>query len=64
VKNQEISASLGRGGSTVWLRRQLRESQDTIVQLREAQRMAAKEGEETLQDARSSPGEGSRIVDV
>jgi hypothetical protein len=59
AKNQEVSVSQGHGGSTVWLQRQLREAQDTIVQLREAQRMAAKEEKETLQGARSSPGEGA-----
>jgi hypothetical protein len=31
VKNQEVSVSQGHGGSTVWLQRQLREAQDTIV---------------------------------
>jgi hypothetical protein len=64
AKNQEVSASKGRGGRTVWLQRQLRESQYTIVQLCEAQRMAAKEGKETLQDARSSLREGVCIGDA
>jgi hypothetical protein len=64
VKNQEVSASQGRGGSTVWLQRKLREAQDTIVQLCEAQRMSAKEEKEMLQGARSSPGEGARVGDA
>jgi hypothetical protein len=64
VKNQEVSTSQGHRGSTVWLQRQLREAQDTIVQLREAQRMTAKEEKKTLQGARSSPGEGPRVGDA
>jgi len=59
VKDQEIPSSLGHVGSTVWLQRRLREAQDTIVQLREAQRM---EGEKnTVQDVSSNSGKG--IVD-
>ena len=34
----EVSVSQGREGNVTWLKRQLREAQDTIVQLREAQR--------------------------
>jgi hypothetical protein len=42
AKNREVSVSQGHEGSTVWLQRRLREAQDTIVQLREAQRMTTK----------------------
>jgi hypothetical protein len=38
AKTLEVSASQGREGNVTWLKRQLREAQDTIVQLREAQR--------------------------
>jgi hypothetical protein len=58
VKNQEVSTPQGREGSTDWLKRWLREAQDTIVQLHEVQRMTGKEKKKTLQGARSSPGEG------
>jgi hypothetical protein len=43
VKNQEVSTPQGHEGSTDWLKRQLWEAQDMIVQLREAQRMMGKE---------------------
>jgi hypothetical protein len=46
-KDQEILSSQGHVGSTVWLQRRLREAQDTIVQLCEAQRMA--EEKDTVQ---------------
>jgi hypothetical protein len=36
----ETSTSQGREGNVTWLKRQLREAQDTIIQLREAQRMS------------------------
>jgi hypothetical protein len=39
-KDQGITSSQGHAGSTVWLQRRLWEAQDTIVQLREAQRAA------------------------
>jgi hypothetical protein len=58
VKNQEVLTPQGHEGSTNWLKRQLREAQDMIVQLREVQRMTGKEKMKTLQGARSSPGEG------
>jgi hypothetical protein len=40
VKTLEVSASQGHEGNVTWLKRQLREVQDTIVQLRETQRMS------------------------
>jgi hypothetical protein len=58
VQNQEVSTPPGHEGSTNWLKRQLREAQDTIVQLREAQRMMEEENIRTLQGAQSSLGEG------
>jgi hypothetical protein len=39
-KTLEASTSQGREGNVTWLKRQLREAQDTIIQLREAQRMS------------------------
>jgi hypothetical protein len=48
AKNQEVSALQCCGGSAVWLQRKIREAQDTIVQLHEAQRMSPKEEKETL----------------
>jgi hypothetical protein len=40
AKTLEASTSQGREGNVTWLKRQLREAQDTIIQLREAQRMS------------------------
>jgi hypothetical protein len=40
AKTLEVSASQGHEGNVTWLKRQLREVQDTIVQLREAQRVS------------------------
>jgi hypothetical protein len=42
TKTMEASAAQGREGNMAWLKRQLREVQDTIVQLREAQRLMKK----------------------
>jgi hypothetical protein len=39
-KTQGVSPLQGHGGSIVWLQRQLREAQDTIVELHDTQRMA------------------------
>jgi hypothetical protein len=39
TKTMEASAVQGHEGNVAWLKRQLREAQDTIVQLREAQRL-------------------------
>jgi hypothetical protein len=39
-KTLEASTSQGREGNMTWLKRQLREAQDTIIQLCEAQRMS------------------------
>jgi hypothetical protein len=40
TKTIEVSAAQGREGNMTWLKRQLREAQDTIVQLCEAQRLS------------------------
>jgi hypothetical protein len=64
VKNREVSVSQGHEGSTVWLQRRLREAQDTIVQLREAQRMTTKEKQKTLQGAKDSLREDQRTGDT
>jgi hypothetical protein len=56
VKDQEIPSSLGHVGSTVWLQRQLREAQDTIVQLHEVQRMMGEKN--TVQGISSNLGKG------
>jgi hypothetical protein len=40
AKTLEASTSQGREGNMTWLKRQLREAQDTIIQLCEAQRMS------------------------
>jgi hypothetical protein len=56
AKDQEIPSSQGRVGSTVWLQRRLREAQDTIVQLREAQRAAGEKN--IVQGVSSKPGKG------
>jgi hypothetical protein len=40
AKTLEVSASQGHEGNMTWLKRQLREAQDTIIQLRETQRMS------------------------
>jgi hypothetical protein len=58
MKNREVSTPQGCEGSTNWLKRQLREEKDMIMQLREVKRMMGKENMKTLQGARSSLGEG------
>jgi predicted RNase H-like nuclease (RuvC/YqgF family) len=40
TKTAEASAAQSRGGNVVWLKRKLKEAQNVIVQLREAQRLA------------------------
>jgi hypothetical protein len=40
AKTLEVSASQGHEGNMTWLKRQLREVQDTIIQLRETQRLS------------------------
>jgi hypothetical protein len=54
AKTFEVSASQGREGNVTWLKRQLREAQDTIVQLREAHRVSEEQKMKTSQGARSS----------
>jgi hypothetical protein len=40
AKTLEVSASQGHEGNMTWLKRQLREAQDTIIQLHETQRLS------------------------
>jgi hypothetical protein len=40
AKTLEVSTSQGHEGNTTWLKRQLREAQDMIIQLRETQRVS------------------------
>jgi hypothetical protein len=40
TKTMETSAAQGREGNVAWLKRKLREVQDTILQMREAQILA------------------------
>jgi len=49
----EVSASQGHKGKMKWLKMQLREAKDTIVQMREAQR-ALKEKKTCFLDSRDS----------
>jgi hypothetical protein len=46
TKTVEASAAQSHQGNVAWLKRQLREAQDVIVQLREAQRLAKERHEE------------------
>jgi hypothetical protein len=39
TKTMEVSTTQGHEGNVAWLKRHLREAQDTIIQLREAQRL-------------------------
>jgi hypothetical protein len=59
AKTLEVSAQQGHEGNVTWLKRQLREAQDTIMQLREAQRVSEEQNMKTPQGARSSRGESS-----
>jgi hypothetical protein len=61
TKTMEASTVQGREGNVAWLKRQLREVQDTIVQLREAQRLSeerhtkhSRECEATEKEARAA----------
>jgi hypothetical protein len=45
----EVLAQQGREGNVTWLKRQLREVQDTILQLREAQRVVEEQNMKTPQ---------------
>jgi predicted RNase H-like nuclease (RuvC/YqgF family) len=64
AKNPEVSAPQGREGNVTWLKRQLQEAQDMIVQLREAQRVSEEQNMKTPQGARSSPGENLRAEET
>jgi hypothetical protein len=64
AKNLEVSAPQGHEGNTTWLKRQLREAQDTIVQLREVQRVSEEQTMKTPQGARSSRGEISHAEEA
>jgi hypothetical protein len=48
AKTLEVSASQGHEGKVTWLKRQLREAQDTIVQLREAHRTSEEQNVKQL----------------
>jgi hypothetical protein len=61
TKTMEASAAQGHEGNVAWLKRQLREAQDTIVQLCEAQRLSeerhtknSRECEATEKEARAA----------
>jgi hypothetical protein len=56
AKTLEVSVSQGREGNVTWLKRQLWEAQDTIVQLREAQRMSEEQNMKHLRE-REAVGE-------
>jgi hypothetical protein len=49
----EMSASQSRGGNANWLKRQLREEQDVIIQLREEQRVSEERIAEHFKECRS-----------
>jgi len=51
VNTLEVSAQQGREGNVTWLKRQLQEVQDTIVQLHEAQRVSKEQNMKTPQGA-------------
>jgi hypothetical protein len=59
AKTLEVSASQGHEGNMTWLKRQLREAQDTIVQLREAQRTSEEQNAKYLRE-REAAGEKVR----
>jgi hypothetical protein len=46
-----VSPPQGREGNLTWLKRQLREAQDMIVQLRESQRVSEEQNMKTPQGA-------------
>jgi hypothetical protein len=46
----ESSTSHGREGNVTWLKRNLREAQDIIIQLREAQRMSEERNENHFEE--------------
>jgi hypothetical protein len=48
-KTLEVLAPQGSEGNTTWLKRQLQEVQDTIVQLHEAQRVSEEQKMKTPQ---------------
>jgi hypothetical protein len=63
-KTQGISPPQGRGGSVVWLQRQLREAQDTIVELRDTQRMAVTMEHKSPQSVKDKLRQDHRIGDA
>jgi hypothetical protein len=64
VKTQRIPSPQGRAGSTIWLQRQLREAQDTIMELREAQWMAATMEHKTPPSTKDNLREDQSIGDT
>jgi hypothetical protein len=64
VKTERIPLRQGRAGCTIRLQRQLREAQDTIVELREAQQMAATTEHKTPPSAKDNLREDQSIGDT
>jgi hypothetical protein len=62
--NSEVPALQGREGNVTWLKRQLREAQDTIVRLHEAQRVSEEHNMKTPQGEQSSWGEGPHVEEA
>jgi hypothetical protein len=63
-KTLEVSAPQGHEGNATWLKRQLREVQDTIVQLREVQRVSEEQKMKTPQGARNNREESLRAEEA
>jgi len=64
AKTQRIPPPQGCAGSTIWLQRQLREPQDTIMELREVQQMAATAEHKRPQSVKDNLRENQRIGDT
>jgi hypothetical protein len=64
VKTKRIPPPQGRAESIVCLQRQLREEQDTIVELHEVQKMAAKIEHKTPPSMKDSLREDQSIGDT
>jgi hypothetical protein len=56
AKTLEVSAPQGLEGNTTWLKRQLQEAQDTIMQLRKAQRVSGEKKNENTSGSVKQPG--------
>jgi hypothetical protein len=59
--NLEVSALQDHEGNTTWLKRPLREAQDTNVQLHEVKRVSEETKMKTPQGAQSNQGESPRV---